>query len=97
MIEAAVAYFGPAAGEPLDYHEFDWGDEAWTAGCVPALPPGVLTRYGATLREPVGLIHWAGTETALQWTGYMEGAVRAGERVAAELIAAEEAPVGGPR
>jgi monoamine oxidase len=31
------------------------------------------------------LIHWAGTETASVWNGYMEGAVRSGERAAAEV------------
>jgi len=39
------------------------------------------------LREPVGRIHWAGTETAVEWTGYMEGAVQSGERAAAEILA----------
>ncbi|MFI6063870.1 FAD-dependent oxidoreductase [Micromonospora sp. NPDC051227] len=30
---------------------------------------------------------WAGTETATRWTGYLEGAVRAGERAAADVLA----------
>jgi monoamine oxidase len=38
------------------------------------------------LGEPVGPIHWAGTETASQWTGYLDGAVRSGERAAAEVL-----------
>jgi monoamine oxidase len=48
----------------------------------------VLTTYGAALREPVGRIHWAGTETSTYWNGYMDGAVRAGERAAREVLAA---------
>jgi monoamine oxidase len=52
------------------------------------MPPGVLTQYGPALRPPVGRIHWAGTETAEMWTGYMDGAVRSGERVADEVQAA---------
>jgi len=40
------------------------------------------------MREPVGPIHWAGTETATSWTGYMEGAVQAGERAAREVLEA---------
>ncbi len=53
----------------------------------PALPPGVLTRYGTALRAPVGAIHWAGTETSTHWNGYVDGAVRSGERVAKEVVA----------
>jgi monoamine oxidase len=37
------------------------------------------------LREPVGAIHWAGTETADQWTGFLDGAVRSGLRAADEV------------
>jgi monoamine oxidase len=44
--------------------------------------------FGEALRDPVGRIHWAGTETAFQWNGYMEGAVESGERAAREVIAA---------
>ena len=40
------------------------------------------------MRKPVGRIHWAGTETATYWNGYMDGAVSSGERVAAEVAAA---------
>lgn len=50
--------------------------------------PGTLTRYGSSLRAPVGPVHWAGTETSDYWTGYMDGAVRSGERAAREVIAA---------
>jgi monoamine oxidase len=49
--------------------------------------PGTLFAYGTALREPVGRIHWAGTETSTYWNGYMDGAVRSGERAAAEVLA----------
>ena len=48
------------------------------------LPPGVLLDFGEAIRTPVGRIHWAGTETSTYWTGYLDGAVRSGERAAAE-------------
>jgi monoamine oxidase len=48
----------------------------------------VLLDYGRAIREPVGPIHWAGTETATFWNGYMDGAVRSGERAAKEVLAA---------
>ncbi len=49
------------------------------------MPPGVMTRFGHALREPVGRIHWAGTETATEWTGYIEGALLSGIRAAKEV------------
>jgi monoamine oxidase len=52
------------------------------------LPPGVWTSFGQALREPIGRLHWAGTETATVWTSYMEGAVQSGERAADEVLAA---------
>jgi monoamine oxidase len=42
--------------------------------------------YGDRIRDPVGRIHWAGTETSTYWNGYMDGAVRSGERAAAEVL-----------
>jgi monoamine oxidase len=49
--------------------------------------PGTLTRYGRLLREPFGRVHWAGTETATVSHGAIDGAVRSGERAAAEILA----------
>jgi len=49
--------------------------------------PGVLTTYGAAVREPVGRIHWASSERATLMHGLMEGAVRSGERTADEVLA----------
>jgi monoamine oxidase len=81
--------FGPRALEALDYIEADWASEPYSRGCpVGIAPPGVLTAYGTALREPVGAIHWAGTETSTYWNGYMDGAVRSGERAAREALAA---------
>jgi monoamine oxidase len=79
-------WFGPEAARPKAYVEQNWMEEAWSRGCYGAwAPPGVLLDYGPALREPVGRIHWAGTETATEWCGYMDGAVSSGERVAREL------------
>jgi monoamine oxidase len=85
VVADLVALFGKAAAEPLDYFEMDWAAEKWTAGCVAPLPPGLLTEFGPALREPVGRLHWAGTETSEVWCGYMDGAVRSGRRVAEEV------------
>ena len=39
-------------------------------------------------RGGFGRIHLAGTEAAVHWPGYMEGAIEAGERAADDVIAA---------
>jgi monoamine oxidase len=83
-----VRYFGPQAGSPKLYFDQQWDREIYTGGCpVGVTPPGVLTEYGSVLRAPVGRIHWAGTETATVWCGYMDGAVQSGKRAAAEVLA----------
>jgi monoamine oxidase len=73
---------------PTDYFDMNWVDEEWSRGGPTAiLAPGTLVAYGPAIREPVGRIHWAGTETSDYWQGYMDGAVRSGERVATEIAA----------
>jgi monoamine oxidase len=73
---------------PVDYFDMDWTQEQWSRGGPTAVAaPGALTAYGPALRAPVGRIHWAGTETSEFWQGYMDGAVRSGERAAAEVAA----------
>ncbi len=80
-----VTYFGEEARRPLEAFELDWTTEAWTRGCPVGLPPArVLSTYGPALRAITGRIHWAGSETSTYWNGYMDGAVRSGERAAAE-------------
>jgi monoamine oxidase len=67
--------------------ETAWWTEDWTRGCSMAhFPPGILTRYGHLLREPLGRLHWAGTETSTTSHGAIDGAVRSGERAAAEIL-----------
>jgi monoamine oxidase len=84
---ALKRYFGEEAGSFQEYRELDWGAEPWSRGCpVGGLPPGVLTHSFAHLRKPEGRIHWAGTESATEWIGYMEGAIQSGERAADEVL-----------
>jgi monoamine oxidase len=52
-------------------------------------PPGVRTEFGPALHEPCGRIHWAGTETSAVMYGFIDGAVRSGERAAAEVMERE--------
>lgn len=83
-----ASLYGEEALNPLDYTDFRWGTEEFApGGPTAAVPPGSWTKYGKVLRRPVGPIHWAGTETADEWTGYFDGAVRSGQRAAAEVAA----------
>ena len=89
MTEGHARLFGPRAARPEAFVERSWAEEEWTRGCYGCyLPPGGWTSYGDALRAPVGALHWAGAETSAVWCGYMDGAVRSGERAAAEALAA---------
>ncbi|XP_070574719.1 amine oxidase [flavin-containing] B-like [Ptychodera flava] len=75
---------------PVNYIEHNWLTEEYSGGCyVGVMPPGVLTQFGPVLREPHGKIYFAGTETATEWAGYMEGGIQAGERAAREVLHAD--------
>lgn len=85
--------FGPEAGDPVDTVERAWREEAHSGGCPTAsLPPGAWTAWGEAIRRPHGRIRWAGTETATEWCGYIEGALQSGERAAREVLEALGTP-----
>jgi monoamine oxidase len=80
--------FGPKARAAERYLEQDWAAEEWSGGGpVANFATGGWTASGPALRQPVGPIHWAGTETASRWNGYIDGAVSSGERAAQEALA----------
>lgn len=73
----------------MAYRERDWAAEEYSRGCYGAFAnPAALTRFGRSLRTPVGPVHWAGTETATRWAGYIDGAVESGQRAAEEVALA---------
>ncbi|XP_013857909.1 probable flavin-containing monoamine oxidase A [Austrofundulus limnaeus] len=87
VVSSLVKYLGPEAASFIHYEEKDWAKEDYSGGCpVNVMAPGLLTYYHPSLRKPCGRIHWAGTETATQWCGYMSGAVQAGRRAALEVL-----------
>ncbi|HWA29815.1 MAG TPA: FAD-dependent oxidoreductase [Rhizomicrobium sp.] len=87
VIASLARFFGPEAAHPIGYEDNDWLTEPYIHGYVGHMPPGTMTRFGPGLREPCGRIHWAGTETATEWAGYIEGGLRSGIRAAREVIA----------
>ncbi len=87
VLQGFAQMFGDRALKPIEYTEQDWTRERWTrGGPVPNYAPGTMVDFGSAIRRPFGRVHWAGTETSTYWTGYMDGAVRAGERAALEVL-----------
>jgi len=96
VLECFARYFGEKSLEARAYAELDWGAEVFSRGGYAGIATtGFLTDHGPALREPFGPIHWAGTETATAWTGYMDGAVESGERAAHEILAVKTATCKG--
>lgn len=92
ILESLSHYYGPEAKHPVVYYESDWGSEEWTRGAYAAsFDLGGLARYGDDLRTPVGPIHFACSDMAGAGYQHVDGAIRMGRHVAAEIIAKERA------
>lgn len=77
---------GDEARAVAHYTDHVWESDPWSGGCYGAFaPPGLWTSVGSVIRTPVGRLHWAGTETAGRWTGYIDGAIASGLRAAGEV------------
>jgi len=72
--------------QPANTLEMGWTKQAFFLGapCL-VIAPGVLSSLGTELVKLVENIHFVGTETAAVWRGYIEGAVRSGQRGGAEV------------
>jgi monoamine oxidase len=94
VVRELVDRFGAKAGSPVGYHEQNWTLERYSGGgMISHAPTGVLTEFGPALRKPCGRIHWAGSESSAVMCGWIDGAIRSGERAATEVMAAESATV----
>jgi monoamine oxidase len=90
VINNLTELLGEEAQSHLGVFSHDWTLDPWTLGCFAGhFGLGGWTQHGADLIKPTGPIHWAGTESATTWRGYMEGAVLSGRRAASEIIAAQ--------
>lgn len=86
FLDTLVQAYGEQARRPRRIIERNWEMERWSKGGYAGhMRPGTLTKHGAAIRRVERGIHWAGTETATYWNGYMDGAVRSGERAAKEV------------
>lgn len=90
LVDDLIYYFGDSAANPIEYVEQDWIKEEWSQGGYAAyMPPNLMSVFGNEIRTPTGRIHWAGTESATEWMGYLEGALQSGNRTAEEIIEAQ--------
>ncbi len=93
VLDTLVRCYGVRAKSPLGINVTNWYDEPFISGCHGFSQLGVLRDCGEALRDPIGPIHWAGTDTADVWINHMDGAVQAGERAAGEIANALAAGV----
>ena len=76
-----AAYNGRAV---LDY----WPGRPFTRGSYAYYRVGQMTSFAGVEGKPSGNCHFAGEHTSYTYQGYMEGAVKSGERAAGEVLAA---------
>ena len=62
-----------------------WHREPWSGGSYSAYGPGQVTKYWGAFTQPFGRIYFAGEHTDDVFPGYLEGAVRSGQRAALQL------------
>jgi monoamine oxidase len=86
VLSDLTRYFGEKARHADAYYEYAWSEDPHCRGADGGYwTTGVWTTYGPSLRAPVGLVHWAGTETSAVWNGKMEGALLSAERAVSEV------------
>ncbi|GGA68194.1 putative putrescine oxidase [Pseudoclavibacter endophyticus] len=98
ILESLATYYGDEAKHPVVYYESDWGAEEWTRGAYAAsFDLGGLQRYGADLRRPIGPIHFACSDMAGAGYQHVDGAIRMGRLVAAQIAEQDAKGAQGPR
>ncbi|KAG9497311.1 hypothetical protein J7337_012106 [Fusarium musae] len=79
--------FSPKAQNVQQWVLQRWDNEEYSRGGHHVIfPPNVWTQFGPAVTKPIGGIHWAGTEASPYWSGFIEGAVRAGEIAAKNIL-----------
>ena len=88
IFSSLARYFGSEALDYIDFYEKIWAKEKFSGGC----PASAVTAcdsmkdYARGTREPFYNVHFAGTETAINWMGYIDGAAESGIRAANEVL-----------
>ena len=80
---------------PIEFLDQIWMHEPYSQGALaPVTALGHYTRFSSVYGQPVGNLHFVGTEYSPEWKGYMEGALCSGEKGAdqvRETLAMEDA------
>jgi len=88
-VEAALRrYFPEARVLAVDSH--DWTADPLSRGGWQVHRPGQLSHIHSALQEPHGRVSFAGSDTAVRWIGWFDGALESGARAAAQ--AARQTP-----
>lgn len=78
---------GPRARDLIAALDYNWAGQPFIGGAYSSyLTPGVWTELGYALREPFGLVHWAGSDYAEDGFGYINGAIQSAEKTADEIV-----------
>lgn len=86
VLEGLADTLGSSARHCVSYTEKIWAEEPYIGGCPVVFGvPGVSFAL-PHLRSPFDRLHFAGTETATEWTGYISGAIQSADRAAAEVL-----------
>ncbi|KAK3750727.1 hypothetical protein RRG08_022208 [Elysia crispata] len=87
ILKLIERHLGPECYRLLEFSQMDWSQEPYNGGCfLKALMPGTMTYFNNEIREPFDRVHFAGTETATVWCGFMNGAIQSGFRAATEVL-----------
>ena len=87
ILEQIRSSLGDAPTPPIAFHSINWNGDPWSqGGYASRLGPSHSSGDQPCLADPIGRVHFAGTETASQWRSYMEGALQSGERAAREVL-----------
>ncbi|GAB1598590.1 probable flavin-containing monoamine oxidase A [Argonauta hians] len=88
LLNILQTYLGQNVRNFLDFQQKDWSMEPYNGGCfLKCIIPGSTRYFNEELREPFDRVHFAGTETATVWCGFMNGAIQSGFRAAREVLA----------
>lgn len=86
--EQLTAAFGPEGGNARDIHVRDWVDDPWSGGAYSDVIIDLDARYAEEIiDEGISPVHFASSELAPSYPGYVEGAIVAGKVAAARIIA----------
>jgi monoamine oxidase len=87
ILAAMASWLGPQARHPQTVADVSWENEIFSGGGYSATPIPGSAHIATRIAEPLGRVHFAGTETASRHAGYIDGAISSGERAARDVLA----------